>query len=144
MEVMIVVVIIGIVAGIVVPRMYNYVSTLSAGGAASELAADIAYTRMTAVREGHTTSLTVTTPSVYTIQVENTDGSLLRSLRTVRFGVMYPGTTVAGEAGNGRVAFDSRGLLKNGSTTALTMTRGSRSQKLTISAIGRIIREAAQ
>ena len=142
-EVMIVVVIIGIVAAMAVPRFTNWVSALRVDGAASQVAADIAYTRMLAVREGRTASLTLSGTD-YTIVTENTDGTVRRTLRTVKVANTYAGTTVTGEGGNGRVAFDSRGVLKANSTSAITLARLGRSQRLNISAIGRVTRDQAQ
>jgi hypothetical protein len=121
----------------------NWVSALRVGGAAGQLTADIAYTRMLAVREGRTAALTLSGTN-YTIVVENSDGSVRRTLRTVKVASTYAGTTVTGSGGNGRVAFDSRGLLKANSTSEITLSRLGRQQRLTISSIGRVIRETAQ
>lgn len=142
-EMMVVVIIIGIVAAMAVPRFTNWVSALRVDGAASQLAADIAYTRMMAVREGRTASLTLSGTD-YTIVTENPDGTVRRPLRTVKVANTYAGTTVTGEGGNGRVAFDSRGVLKSNSTSAITLARLGRSQRLRISAIGRVTRDQAQ
>ena len=140
---MVVVIIVGLIAAMAVPRFTNYVSTLRVGGAANQIASDIAYTRMLAVREGRTASLTLSGTN-YSIVVENTDGSVRRTLRTVKVANTYSGTTLTGEGGNGRVAFDSRGMLKSNSTSAITMSRLGRRQRLTISAIGRVTRDTAQ
>jgi type II secretion system protein H len=142
-EMMVVVIIIGIVAAIAVPRFTNWVSALRVDGAASQIAADIAYTRMMAVREGRTASLTLSGTD-YIIATENTDGTVRRTLRTVKVANTYAGTTVTGAGGNGRVAFDSRGVLKANSTSAITLSRLGRSQRLNISAIGRVTRDQAQ
>jgi len=142
LEIMIVVAIIGLLSAMAIPRFANWTSALRAKGAASQVAADIAYTRMSAVREGRTAVLTVAGNN-YTMTVENPDGSVFKTLRTVRIQDSYPGTTI-GTTGGTRVAFDSRGMLKGASATALTLTRDSRSQQLSISAIGRVIRETPQ
>ena len=144
MEMMVVVIIIGLILAMAGPRTYNYVSAMSAGSAASELSADIAYTRMMAVREGRTTVLTLTNTNSYTITVENVDGSLFRTLRTVQLANSFPGTTVTGDANVARVAFDSRGILKANSATGIGITRGDRTQHLSITLVGRVTRDAAQ
>ncbi|HEV7586900.1 MAG TPA: GspH/FimT family pseudopilin [Longimicrobium sp.] len=144
MEMMVVVVIIGLILAMAGPRTFNYVSALSSGSAASQLSADIAYTRMMAVREGRTAVLTLTDATTYTIVVENLDGTVFRTLRTVRLANSFPGTTVAGDGGVGRLAFDSRGILKANSARGVTLTRGARSQRLAITLIGRVTRDAAQ
>jgi prepilin-type N-terminal cleavage/methylation domain-containing protein len=144
-EIMIVVIIMGLVAAMAMPKFSNWVSSLRAQGAASQLQADIAYTRMSAVREGRTAALRVTGTTGYSIVVENTDGSTLRTLRTVSLSGSYPGTTLAVATGTGTdVAFDSRGLLKTGGVTGLTLTRSSRSQSLSITALGKVTRGAVQ
>lgn len=143
MEMMVVVIIIGIVAAMAVPRFTNWVSALRVGGAVNQIASDIAYTRMLAVREGRTASLTISGTN-YTIVTENTDGSVLRTLRTVKVANSYSGTTITGEGGNGRVAFDSRGVLKSNSTSRITLSRLGRSQRLSISILGRVTRDTAQ
>jgi Tfp pilus assembly protein FimT len=137
---MVVVIIVGLIAAMAVPRFTNYVSTLRVGGAANQIASDIAYTRMTAVREGRTASLTVS-GTTYTIVVENTDGSVRRTLRTVKVANTYAGMTITGDGNNGRLAFDSRGVLKANSTGGVTLSRLGRSQHLTVSSIGRVIRD---
>src|SRR4051794_15712506 len=82
-ELTVVTLIIGIIASLTIPRFTGYVSALRAGGAASQLSADIASARMTAVREGHTTWLTLSGTTGYVLAVENADGTL-RTLRRVR------------------------------------------------------------
>lgn len=141
LELSMVTAIIGIIAVLAIPRFYNYVSAFRASGAASQVAADITTARMTAVREGRTTSLTLNGTTGYTIAVENTDGSVKRTLRTVSLTSSFPGTSVA--SSGGKISFDSRGLLKSGTGT-VTITRGSRTQTLTINAVGRVRRESAQ
>jgi Tfp pilus assembly protein FimT len=139
-ELVVVVAIMGLISAMAIPRFTNYVAALRARGAANQLVSDIAYTRMMAVREGRTTSLTAAA-NVYTIVVENTDGSVRRTLRTVRVQNSFAGTTLTGDAGNGRVAFDSRGVRTGNSTAGFTLARLGRSQHLTISAIGRVTRD---
>jgi Tfp pilus assembly protein FimT len=144
MEMMVVVIIIGLILAMAGPKMFNYVSAMSAGSATSQLSADIAYTRMMAVREGRTAVLTLTDATTYTITVENLDGSVFRTLRTVRLANNFPGTTLTGDGNVGRLAFDSRGILKANSATGVTVTRGERTQRLAITLIGRVTRDAAQ
>jgi Tfp pilus assembly protein FimT len=144
-ELAIVVIIMGVLAALTIPRFSNFIAAIGARSAASEVVSDISTARMTAVREGRTTSLTVNgTSTGYTLVVENTDGSVLRTLRAVSLTSTYNGTTITGDNGNKRIAFDSRGLLKTGSTAGVTLKRGSRSQHLTISSIGRVIRDSPQ
>jgi prepilin-type N-terminal cleavage/methylation domain-containing protein len=140
MEIMIVVAIIGLLSAMAFPRFANWTSALRAKGAASQVAADIAYTRMTAVREGRTAVLTVNGNN-YTMTVENPDGTVFKTLRTVRVQDSYPGTTI-GTTGGTRIAFDSRGMRKDGSGSTLTLTRNDRSQTLQVTIIGRVVRDA--
>jgi prepilin-type N-terminal cleavage/methylation domain-containing protein len=144
MEMMVVVIIIGLLMAAAGPKMFNYVSARSTGSVANQLAADIAYTRMMAVREGRTAVLTLTTTTTYTITVENLDGSVFRTARTVRISDSFPGTTLAGDGGVARLAFDSRGILKANSATGVSVTRGERTQRLAVTLVGRVTRDAAQ
>jgi type II secretion system protein H len=141
-EIMVIVMIIGLLAAMAIPRFGNLAASLRSRGAADQIAADIAYTRMSAVREGRTAVLTVT-GNTYTMTVENTDGSTFKTLRTVRIRDSYTGATIA-TAGSARIAFDSRGMLKSGSATSVTVTSDSRSQRLLISLIGRVLRDTPQ
>jgi len=142
-ELAVVVAIIGVIAMIAMPRFYNMVSTLRARGAADQLATDIAYTRLNAVRNGRTASLTVN-GTQYTIAVENEDGTTFKSLRTVDLASTYSGTTVTVTGGNGRIAFDSRGMLRANSASEFAVIRGDRRQRLTVNAIGKVFREKTQ
>jgi prepilin-type N-terminal cleavage/methylation domain-containing protein len=140
-ELSVVTAIIGILAVLALPRFFNYVSALRSSGAASQVTADITRARMTAVREGRTTSLTVNGTTGYTLAVENTDGSVNRTLRSVSLTSSYPGISIT--SSGGKISFDSRGLLKSGTGT-VTLKRGGRTQTLTINAVGRVRRESAQ
>jgi type IV fimbrial biogenesis protein FimT len=142
-ELIAVVLVMALIAAMGIPRFTNFVSALRASGAANQLASDIAYTRMFAVREGRSVSLTVTS-NVYAIAVQNADGSVRRTLRTVRVPESFPGTTVTGDGGNGVVAFDSRGLLRAGSTTGFTLARLGRRQHLGVSLMGRVVRDSVK
>jgi Tfp pilus assembly protein FimT len=142
LELTVVTLIVGIIASLTIPRFNNYVSSLRAGGAASQIGADIASARMTAVREGRTTSLTLSGTTGYVLAVENTDGTVLRTLRTVRLTSSYPGISVVGNAN--ALKFDSRGIVRANGITQLTLSRGDRQQRLTINALGRVHRETAQ
>jgi Tfp pilus assembly protein FimT len=142
LELAVVTLIMGMLAAITLPRFANYVSALRAGSAASQITADVATARMTAVREGRTTSLTLSGTTGYVLAVENTDGTVLRTLRTVRITSTFPGVSVAGNGA--ALKFDSRGLLRANGITQLTLARGGRQQRLTINAVGRVLREKAQ
>ena len=136
-ELLVVVAIIGLVAAIAAPRFFNMVSVLRSRGAADQLAADLAWSRMTAVREGRTVSVRFNTSTSYSITVDN-GAAILRTLRSRNLANDYPGTTVTSSAS--RVAFDSRGLLRAGTAT-VTVTRAARTRTLRVSPVGRIYRE---
>ncbi len=142
-ELAVVVVIAGVIIMLAIPRYLNLVSYLRSQGAANQLVSDIAYARMTALREGRTTSLTISSTQ-YTIVVENSDQTVFKTLRTVDVASTYSGTTLTADGGNGRIAFDSRGMLRSNSTAGVTLARGSRSQHLALNATGRVIRDANQ
>lgn len=132
-----VVAIIGLVAAITGPRFANLVSALRSRGAADQLAADLAWSRMTAVREGRTVSVRFASTTQYSVTVDN-GAAILRTLRSRNLANDFPGTTVT--SSDARVAFDSRGLLRAGTAT-VTVARGARTRTLRVSPVGRIYRE---
>jgi prepilin-type N-terminal cleavage/methylation domain-containing protein len=142
-EIAVVVAIMGVLAVMAMPRFLNLVSYLRSQGAANQLVSDIAYTRMSALREGRTASLTIS-GTRYTIVVENADATVFKTLRTVDLESSFSGTTLAADGGTGRIAFDSRGMLRSTSATGVTLARGGRSQHLSLNATGRLIRDTNQ
>ena len=140
-EVMAVVVIMGIVAAMAGPAMARWIQTISQRSAANQLVADLSYARAFAAREGRTVSLRVVNPTTYQITVDAANGAVDRQLKRVDLSQMNRATTFS--TGSARIAFDSRGLLRNNAstTTQLTVVRGYVSETVTVSQVGRPQRE---
>lgn len=140
-EMLLVLVIAGIMAALAGPSFVTWIRTITSRGAADQLATDLALARVQAVRNGQTASIRITDADTYVVTMDAADGSVARTLKTVHVADGQPGTTLAPAAG--RVAFDSRGLLRGGlsTTQAITVSRGSVSRTVEISVVGRILRE---
>lgn len=136
-ELVVVVAIIGLVAMLTIPRFGNLVSVFRSRGAGDQLASDLAWARMTAVREGRTVSVRFGTGASYSITVDN-GAAIVRTLRSRNLSQDWPGIAVTSD--QPRIAFDSRGLLRAGSAT-VTVTRNARTRTLRVSPVGRIYRE---
>jgi type IV fimbrial biogenesis protein FimT len=139
-ELLIVIVLAGIIASMAVPRLSSFVRHLSARSAVSKVVSDLALARTQAVREGRTVSLRVTSTRTYLVAMEPgvTPG---RIFKTVDISGTQKNVTLAalGPAPP-NVSFDPRGMLRAGSATQLVVTRGARSDTVTISAVGRVYR----
>lgn len=136
-ELMAVIVIAGVIATIAVPRLSGYIRHLSARSAASRVVSDLMLARTQAVREGQTVSLRVTGTAAYRLTVD-AGANPVRTLKTVdvsgtqRNVTLWPnGTTIS---------FDPRGMLRAGSGSELRITRGTQTDTLSISAVGRVYR----
>jgi prepilin-type N-terminal cleavage/methylation domain-containing protein len=136
-EMLVVVALMGIIAALAAPRFANFVSVWRTRGAVDQLAADLAYTRMAAVRAGRTASLRFT-GATYMVTLDN-GATPFDTLRTMSFTREYPGVTVS--SSSTRIAFDSRGVLRNGTSQSVTVVRNGRYQTLRISSVGRIYRD---
>jgi prepilin-type N-terminal cleavage/methylation domain-containing protein len=122
------------------PRMYRWAQVAGQRGAANQVVADLALTRVQAVRQGQTVSMRVEGSTRYRITVDDpTTGNEVRELKDVNLGALYKNTSVE-SPGTGRIAFDSRGMLRPGSATSVTITRGGVVRQVTVTTVGRIVR----
>lgn len=138
-EMMTVVVIMGLMAAMAGPRMARWLQTLGSTGVTNEVVGDLMLARTQAVREGRTVSFRVVSSSEYTVTLDNPDGTVLRVVKRMNLSNMHRGTTISPA---GRIAFDSRGMLRTASTIGtLTVTRGHASDVITVTGVGRIKRE---
>lgn len=137
-ELLVVVAIIGLMAAMAGPRMLRVVQTIGQKGAANELAGDLAYARIQAVRQGATVSLRIDDADTYRVTVDDANGNVVRTLRTVNLQNIYRG--VALTPTTGRVAFDSRGVLRPAVSTVnqIVLTRGDVRKRVTVIGVGRI------
>lgn len=127
----------GVVLTLVVPRMGGIINLVRSTSAADRLSGDLALARMQAVREGRTVLVRFAGGSAYHVTLDN-GSTATDTLKSVDLSSDYRGVTLSPDTG--RIAFDSRGLLRTGSRT-ITVTREGQSKKLTVTAVGRIYRE---
>lgn len=136
-ELLVVIVIAGIVATIAVPKLSNVVRHLSARSAVSTVVSDLMLARTQAVREGRTVSLRVTGTAAYQVTVD-VGANPVRTLKTVNVAGTQQSVTL-GPTGT-TVSFDPRGMLRAGSGSELRIMRGTQTDTISISAVGRVYR----
>lgn len=135
-ELVIVIVLIGIMAGMAVPKLTNTIRVTRADSALGGLSTDLMYARMLAVRNGQRITVWLT-PTGYQIVIVQPDGTL-RMARSVNTASEYPGLTLASSAPS--LTFDSRGLLQDGAVT-VSATQGSITKTLQVLPTGRVSRD---
>lgn len=131
-EVMTVLVVMGLATGMAAPSITGMVSNGQRAAALENVASDIAYTRMLAVRNGMPATLTFNATG-YVIQV---DGRATPE-KTVNLKREYPSVTHASTAA---LRFNSRGLLQGGSSATIRATAGSRTDSVFVSTLGAVHR----
>ena len=120
---LVVVVIVGLMAAMAGPRMMRWVQTIGQRGATNQLAGDLAYARIQAVRQGATVSVRIDDADTYRVTVDDANGNVVRTLRTVNLANFSRGASLSPTTG--RIAFDSRGVLRPVSDISdITLTRG--------------------
>lgn len=138
MELMFVIFIIGLTSVMAGPRLVRTVQAIGQKGAMNQLVSDLVYARTQAVRQGQTVSVRIDSSTRYRVTVDDAAGTVQRVLATVNVANTYRGATIT--PATGRVAFDSRGTIRPGSTAALTIARGTITQRVCISVVGRVYR----
>ena len=136
-ELMAVIVIAGVIATIAVPRLSGYIRHLSARSAGSTVVSDLMLARTQAVREGRTVSLRVINAAEYRVTVD-VGASPVRTLKSVNVAGTQRSVTL-GPNGT-TISFDPRGMLRAGSGSELRITRGTQTDTISISAVGRVYR----
>ena len=138
-ELMIVVVIMGLMAAMAGPRMMRWVQAIGQRGVTNQLAGDLAYARIQAVRQGATVSVRIDDADTYRVTVDDAAGNSVRTLRTVNLQQVYRGATLTPTTG--RIAFDSRGVLRPNPVSTMdqiTLTRGYVRKRVNVTGVGRI------
>jgi prepilin-type N-terminal cleavage/methylation domain-containing protein len=138
-ELMMVVIIIGLMAAMAGPRMMRWVQTIGQRGAVNQLAGDLAFARIHAVRQGATVSFRIDDADTYRITVDDAAGAEVRTLRTVNLRQVYRGATL--DPVEGRIAFDSRGVLRPDPVSTInqiTLSRGDVRKRVTVMGVGRV------
>lgn len=136
-ELLIVIVIMGIVASIAVPRLSGMIRNLSARSAVSKVVSDLTLARTQAVREGRTVSLRVVSAGSYRVTLDN-GATPIRTIKTVD--VSGTQKNISLEPTNTVISFDPRGMLRPGSGDRLVVKRGTSTDSVSISAVGRVYR----
>jgi prepilin-type N-terminal cleavage/methylation domain-containing protein len=136
-ELLIVIVIMGLILGIAGPRFVNWIRYFTARSATSQVVADLALARTQAVREGQTVSIQTVDGDTYRVLVETVPA---RTIKTVDVAGAQ-GTVSLGVPAGTRIAFDSRGMLRPGSATQLTVSYGGNTDVVSITGVGRVYRE---
>lgn len=140
-EMMFVLLIIGLMAAMGMPRMMRWFSTLGSKSAVNQVIADIQLARIQAVRQGQTVSLRIDQEGRrYRVTADSANGTVARTIKTVSLtGGNYANTYL--EPTTARIAFDSRGLLRTGSYGgAVVVRRGDVSNRLQVTGLGRVQR----
>lgn len=138
-ELLIVIVIAGIIATIAVPRLSAMIRNLSARSAVSKVVSDLTLARTQAVREGRTVSLTVTGAGTYRVTVDQGEQPD-NVLKTVNVSGTQKNVSLAPNPTT--ISFDPRGMLRPGSGDRLVVTRGTITDTVSVSAVGRVYRGA--
>lgn len=135
-EMLMVVVIMGIMAAMAVPRMVRWVQTVSQRSVANQLVADLSRARALAAREGTTVSLRLVNTTTYRVTIDTPAGVQVRQVKQVDLSQTNAATTFVTAVG-ARVAFDSRGIFRTGSTDQLVIRRGSLNDTIRVTQVGR-------
>jgi Tfp pilus assembly protein FimT len=141
LELLLVLVLIGMLAAMVGPRMAGWAQAIGRRGAANQLVADLSLARTQAVRQGQTVSFRIVSNTAYTITADDANGNALRTLRSVNLARRYSATTL--NRTGGRIAFDSRGMYRAGVSTIadVGVTRNGTTKVVRVTMVGRIYSE---
>lgn len=134
-EMVLVVVIIGIMAAMAGPRLLRWVQVAGQRGAANQVIADLQYARVQAVRQGQTVSLRIDNATAYRVTVDDANGNVVRTLKTMNMALTYRDAALDPAAG--RIGFDSRGMLRT-PLNGVTVARGNVRRTVNVSTVGRI------
>lgn len=136
-ELIVVLMLMAILTSLAVPAMGSYTTRHKTRRALDRLTGDIAMARMLAVRSGNRAVVQVNAPDSYLIWVEGTPTD---TVRRVSLTGDYPGVALQAPTADGRLVFNSRGLLLTPGTGVLTARLGGATDTLRITAAGRIYR----
>jgi prepilin-type N-terminal cleavage/methylation domain-containing protein len=139
-ELMIVLVLLAIMAGLAVPSMRGMVDRGNATRALETIASDIAHTRTMAVRDGRSLEICFTsgTDASYRIRTGPCNDEEAETLRTVRLAQQYRGLSLDAPPSLG---FNARGLRTSAEAVTISVARGGRTHSLNVSGIGRVHRD---
>lgn len=137
MELLVVLVLVGVLASMGGPAMGEYISRQKTRRALDQVAADLSYARVAAVRSGRRAVVTFTGPSDYRVEVA---GDTAAAMRIVRLGSDYAGVVVTPPGAT--LEFNSRGLLVSALPQQyLVVSLGSTRDSLILTPAGRVYRD---
>jgi prepilin-type N-terminal cleavage/methylation domain-containing protein len=135
-EMLVVIVMIGIMTAIAAPRVSGMFTVNQPKRVLDRVNGDLNLARMRAIRSGREARVISTSTTRYAV-VATTPTNTTDTIRKINVATDYPGVTLNTFV----VRFDSRGVLKSGSSQAISATRGSRTDSLTISSVGNVYRK---
>lgn len=136
-ELLVVLVLMGIIGALAQPAMAGYVNRTKTRRALDRVTADIALTRTLAIRSGSRAVLELYGPDSYRVWVESTPAD---TVRRVSLGADYVGVQLQAPTADGRLVFNSRGVLLSQVTGGLTARLGAVADTLKITTAGRVYR----
>jgi prepilin-type N-terminal cleavage/methylation domain-containing protein len=137
-ELLTVLVLILLIASLAAPSMNSYLGHTKTRRALDRISNDIALARMAAVRGGSRAEISFAGGTSYTITLL---GPPPRVIRQVDLGKDYRGVTVAAPTADGRLVFDSRGLLVSATTGPLMVRAQGQADSALVTAGGRVYRD---
>jgi type IV fimbrial biogenesis protein FimT len=136
-EMMTVLLLVGLVLALAAPKFTASIRYFTARSATSQVVADLALARTTAVREGRSASFRVLTASTYAVVVDAAGATADRTVKSVTLEGAARGVAL-GTVGS-RVTFDSRGMRRN-ATERLVVTRTEGADTVNVTVVGRVYR----
>jgi prepilin-type N-terminal cleavage/methylation domain-containing protein len=138
-ELMIVLVILGLILGLGMPRFTSYFRNLTSRSMTAQVVADLSLARTQAAREGAGVSFRVQSASRYTVTLDAPNGDVVRTIKTVNVsGPQRQSVSLAPL--DARVAFDSRGMLRPQSANQIWVQQGGQIDSVNVSLVGRVYR----
>lgn len=138
LELLVVLVLVGVLAGLVAPVLSGSVHRLRVRGALDRLTADLYLTRSMAARSGARVELRFRPSSGCAQRYEITRGRKGRVLRVVDLKQTAPGVCLTSNV-RGPMVIDARGLLI-GSARTIRARAGSQADSAIVSMVGRVLR----
>lgn len=135
-EILAVLMILGILTAIAAPRVSGMFATNQVKSVLDRFSSDVAFARMRAIRSGRPATVASTSTWSYAVVATRTDGAV-DTVKKVNLLTDYPGLTMTTFA----ITFDSRGVLKSGSTQSVSASRDGQTNAVSISSVGRVYRE---
>jgi prepilin-type N-terminal cleavage/methylation domain-containing protein len=136
-ELLLVLVLVGLVLAIAAPKFTSTIRYFTARSATSQVVADLALARTTAVRAGRSASFRVLSASTYSIVVDASGATADRTVKSVTLDGTRRGVAL-GVVGT-RITFDSRGMRRN-ATESLVVTRTGGADTVNVTIVGRVYR----